>query len=152
MWRLGLLISAAAGMILALDYTSALGQDGEDTFPYQTDTGVCIGIENGDRIRISVNSAYGQEISDDLEEGGTLTGKLVSCGDGVLMLKLNHRRSSEDPLAIPVEKVDFIEVSQGRSSHTSAGAGIGLVAGVLVGWSLQREEGPQSEWDFDFTD
>lgn len=145
MWKWGFEIAAAAAMTLALGCTSALSQEGEASFSYQTDTGICKGIEYGDRIRISVNSEYAQEISDYLGDGGTITGNLVSCDDGVVLLEINNRGSNADPLRIPADKVDWLEVSQGRSSHSSTGAAIGLATGFVVGLSLQREETP-SAW------
>lgn len=145
MLNLGFIFMVVASITLAIGFTSALGQEGEANFTHQIDTGICKGIENGDRIRIGVKSINDQELSDYAEEEGTITGNLVSCGDGVLVIMIDDSRSSSSPVRIPVDQLDWLEVSQGRSGHASIGAAIGMLTGMVVGVSLQREEA-QKEW------
>lgn len=133
MWRRVIINAIVALIVLVCNI--AWGQEGETSLYLPARNDLCDAIETGDRIRIGLNQGVDQDLMRSLDEGNTLTGTIVSCGKGALVF--SPESSDEDSILVSLEEVEWLQVSQGRSSHALAGAAIGLVVGGLIGMGTQ---------------
>jgi hypothetical protein len=142
MWKLGIVNAFAA--VMAITCAPALGQEVEAPDSYSTKEDICNGIESEDRIKIGVKPGTNQDALRSQDEEHTLTGTITSCGDGVLIIKAQE--SGAKLVQVYLEDVKWLKVSQGKSNHTQHGAGIGLFAGLIVGFSTMSDDDLSDEY------
>lgn len=95
----------------------------------------CSELKAGQRIRVTIPTQPDMNHGHYLVEEETLTGTLQSCGDGMLVIKLENHRP--DLRSIPLEDIQWLQVSQGKSGHPLQGAFIGLAVGILISVAAQ---------------
>jgi hypothetical protein len=135
MWKL---IGITAGVILWTLFIicpPCSGQTPETTdlrFGYEN---YCSELETGKRIRITIPVLPDPNLDGNLDEEEVLTGTFQSCGDGMLIIK--PEKSGSDPRSIPLESIQWLQVSQGKSGHALPGAFVGLVVGIVISIGAQ---------------
>lgn len=147
MWKLGIVNVFAA--VMAITCAPVLGQEVEASGSYSAKEDICKGIETGARIKIGVKPGTNQDALRSQDEEHTLTGTIASCGDGVLFIK--PQESGEELVRVPLEELEWMQMSQGKSNHAQTGAMVGMFAGLIVGISSMRPDTSSDEF-IDFND
>jgi hypothetical protein len=114
----------AVVMILALGLpqAAALGQQGDGMSEAKLD-GLCRELESGRRVKLALTAAAAP--------AKTLVGKFMTCDDGEIVLV--PQVPGGDISRVPLQDIEALYVSDGRSSHWLGGAMAGLLLGGLAG-------------------
>jgi hypothetical protein len=135
MWKLIGITAGVTLWTLFIICPPCSGQTPETTgiqFGYEN---FCSELEAGKRIRVTIPVQPDPNLEGYLVEEEVLTGTFQSCGDGMLVIK--PEKSGSDPLSIPLEDIQWLQVSQGKSGHALPGAFAGLAVGIVISVAAQ---------------
>jgi hypothetical protein len=97
-------------------------------------TDLCNGLKSGTRIKLKVDQDSTRDGLSSTEANGYIVGDLHECNDGVLLF---WPRNSSNMVQISVTDVQSLSISNGKSGHALAGAGVGLVIGLVTGMAAK---------------
>ena len=97
-------------------------------------TDLCNGLKSGTRIKLKVAPDSTGDGPSSTEANGYIVGDLHECNDGVLLF---WPRNSSNMVQISVADVQSLSISNGKSGHALAGAGVGLVIGLVTGMAAK---------------
>jgi hypothetical protein len=97
-------------------------------------TDLCNGLKSGTRIKLKVAPDSTGVGPSSTEANGYIVGELHECNDGVLLF---WPRKSSNMVQISVADVQSLSISNGKSGHALAGAGVGLVIGLVTGMAAK---------------
>ena len=135
MWKL---IGITAGATLWIMFMSCHPCSGQTPITSKIMFGFencCSELKVGERIRVTIPVKPDQNHEGNLVVEEIFTGTLQSCRDGMLVIE--QGKSGSAPLSIPLEDIQELQVSQGRSQHALPGAAIGLAVGIAISFAAQ---------------
>ena len=97
-------------------------------------TDLCNGLKSGTRIKLKVAPDSMGVGPSSTEANGYIVGDLHECNDGVLLF---WPRNSTNMVQVSVTDVQSLSISNGKSGHALAGAGIGLMIGLVTGMTAR---------------
>ncbi|MDX2475443.1 MAG: hypothetical protein QNL91_17255 [Candidatus Krumholzibacteria bacterium] len=97
-------------------------------------TDLCNGLKSGTRIKLKVAPDSMGVGPSSTEANGYIVGDLHECNDGVLLF---WPRNSTNMVQVSVTDVQSLSISNGKSGHALAGAGVGLVIGLVTGMAAK---------------
>ena len=135
MWKRTGTWAAVITLLMMTNGTSARGQGTDHDISLYVRSELCRDIASGSRVRLIVGpnlETYDPRLPG---ETNTLTGTLVACRDGFLVLRPGG--SVADSVLVPVTEVHSMEVSRGKSQFSLPGAMLGLLVGVVISYNVQ---------------
>ena len=144
MWKQVFIKVIVIVMVTTLGWTSAIGQEEAAALSLDAKNVLYRGIATGARVRLQVGPGFDGEALGNQGSEGFLTGTLESYRDGVLVFQ--PQQSDADVVRVPMENVQSLYVSQGKSGHALGGAVVGLALGFMVAMATQNTPDESDEF------